>query len=141
MLFRSVWEALAILVALRCWMPLFSHDTAVSVRSDSHGSLSAMSKLSSSSPGLNLIIAEIALDASSLPDGVTPVDQLVHIPGVSNIISDSLSRLYAPGDYQIPTILHDAVAATPSARSKSFWRTRTPPGSDVLDRGGAPRGP
>ena len=36
---NTLCEAMAILVALRCWAPLFMHDTAVTVGSDSHGSL------------------------------------------------------------------------------------------------------
>ena len=70
--FNALWEAMAILVALRCWAPLFTHDTAVTVRSDSHGSLSAMAKLSSPSPSLNLVMAEMALDASELTCGLAP---------------------------------------------------------------------
>ena len=35
--FNTLWEAMATLVALHCWAPRFTHDTAVTVRSDSHG--------------------------------------------------------------------------------------------------------
>ena len=58
--FKALWEAMAILVALRCWAPLFTHETAVTVRSDFHGSLSAMAKLSSSSPSLNLVVIAVS---------------------------------------------------------------------------------
>ena len=53
--FTTVWESLAILVALRLWRPLFTYADAVGVRSDSHGSLSALASLSTSSASLNLI--------------------------------------------------------------------------------------
>ena len=100
--FNTLCEAMAILVALRCWAPRFTHDAAVTVRSDSHGSLSAMAKLSSPSPSLNLVMAELALDASESPCGLTPVDVLVHIPGVSNTVADPLSRAYSSLSSCIP---------------------------------------
>ena len=140
--FNTVWEALAILVALRCWGPLFTHTTGVTVRSDSHGSLSAISRLASASPSLNLIVAEIALDVSALPDGIAPVDRLVHIPGISNTVADALSRVHAPERHRIPAVLCNAVFTTPPARDKGYWRTRTPPSANDGQHGrGPPRGP
>jgi len=62
--FTTVWESLAILVALRLWRPLFTYVDAVGVRSDSHGSLSALASLSTSSASLSLIVCEIALDSA-----------------------------------------------------------------------------
>ena len=52
--------------------------------------------ISSPSPCLNLVMAEMTLDASELTCGLTPVDELVHIPGVSNTVADSLSRMFSP---------------------------------------------
>ena len=125
--FNTLWEALAILVALRCWSPLFTIGTAVTVRSDSHGSLSAMAKLSSPSPSLNLVMAELALDASGMVCGLTPVDQLVHIPGVSNTVADPLSRMFSPSPLAFPAVLACSVPATPPFRDVTFWRTRLDP--------------
>ena len=125
--FNTLWEAMAILVALRCWAPLFTIGTAVTVRSDSHGSLSAMAKLSSPSPSLNLVMAELALDASGMVCGLTPVDQLVHIPGVSNTVADPLSRMFSPSPLAFPAVLARSVPATPPLRDVTFWRTRLDP--------------
>ena len=125
--FNTLWEVMAISVALRCWAPLFTHDTAVTVRSDSHGSLSAMAKLSSPSPSLNLVMAEMALDASELTCGLTPVDQLVHIPGVSNTVADPLSRMFSPSPLAFPTKLARSVPETPPFRDSTYWRTRLDP--------------
>ena len=125
--FNTLWEAMAILVALRCWAPLFTIGTAVTVRSDSHGSLSAMAKNSSPSPSLNLVMAELALDASGMVCGLTPVDQLVHIPGVSNTVADPLSRMFSPSPLAFPAVLARSVPATPPFRDVTFWRTRLDP--------------
>ena len=125
--FNTLWEAMAILVALRCWAPRFTHDTAVTVRSDSHGSLSAMAKLSSPSPSLHLAMAELFLDASELPCGLTPVDVLVHIPGVSNTVADPLSRAYSPSPLAFPSELARSVPVTPLLRDIAYWRTRLDP--------------
>ena len=122
--FNTLWAAMAILVALRCWAPLFTHDTAVAVRSDSHGSLSAMAKLSSPSPSLNLAMAEMAPGASELTCGLTPVDHLFHIPGVSNTVADPLSRMFSPSPLAFPTELARSVPETPPFRDSTYWRTR-----------------
>ena len=125
--FNTLWEAMAILVALRCWPPLFTHDAAVTARSDSHGSLSAMAKLFSPSPSLNLVMAEMALDASELACGLTPVDLLVHIPGVSNTVADPLSRMFSPFLFAFPAELVRSVPETPPFRDSTYWRTRLDP--------------
>ena len=125
--FNTLWEAMAILVALRCWAPRFTHDAAATARSDSHGSLSAMAKLSSPSPSLNLVMAELALDASESPCGLTPVDVLVHIPGVNNTVADPLSRAYAPSPLASPSELARSVPETPPFRDIASWRTRRDP--------------
>ena len=125
--FNMLWEAMAIPVALRCWSPLFTIGTGVTVRSDSHGSLSAMAKLSSPSPSLDLVMAEMALDASGMVCGLTPVDRLVHIPGVSNTVADPLSRMFSPSPLAFPAVLARSVPATPPFRDVTFWRTRLDP--------------
>ena len=125
--FNTLSEAMAILVALRCWAPLFAHDAAVNVRSDSHGSLSAMAKLSSPSPSLNLVMAEMALDASELTCGLTPVDQLVHIPGVSNTVADPLSRMFSPSPLAFPSELARSVPETLPFRDSAYWHTGLDP--------------
>ncbi len=123
--FTTIWESLAILVALRIWRPLFSAFDAVSVRSDSHGSLSALSKMSSSTPLLNMLVGEIALDSATHDCAVT---SLRHIPGVSNVTADALSRIDSPDPKPWPTELDRAhrVMNIP-CRDETFYRTRSPP--------------
>ena len=86
-----------------------------------------MAKLSSPSPSLNLVMAEMALDASELTCGLTPVDQLVHIPGVSNTVADPLSRMFSPSPLAFPTKLARSVPETPPFRDSTYWRTRLDP--------------
>ena len=86
-----------------------------------------MAKLSSPSPSLNLVMAELALDASELPCGLTPVDVLVHIPGVSNTVADPLSRAYSPSPLAFPSELARSVPETPPVRDVAYWRTRLDP--------------
>ena len=86
-----------------------------------------MAKLSSPSPSLNLVMAEMALDASGLTCGLTLVDQLVHIPGVSNTVADPLSRMFSPSLLAFPTELARSVPETPPFRDSTYWRTRLDP--------------
>ena len=74
------------MVALRLWRPLFTYLDAVGVRSDSHGSLSALASLSTSSASLNVIVCEIALDTAL---AYCALVSLTHIPGVSNTVADA----------------------------------------------------
>ena len=122
--FNTLWKAMAILVALRCWAPLFTHDTAVIVRWKPFGHGQAFIAIAYS---LNLVMAEMALDASELACGLTPVDQLVHIPGASNTVADPLSRMFSPSLLAFPAELVRSVPATPPFRDSTYWRTRLDP--------------
>ena len=80
-----------------------------------------MAELSSPSPSLNLAMAEMALvDASELTCGLTPVNQLVHIPGVSNTVADPLSRMVSPSPLALPSELARSVPATPPFRDSAY---------------------
>ena len=129
--FTTVWESLAILVALRLWRPLFTYLDAVGVRSDSHGSLSALASLSTSSASLNVIVCEIALD-TALAD--CALVSLTHIPGVSNTVADALSRIHSPDPKPWPKELDSAVRCKPPLRDGSFYLSRSPPSPPVPPR-------
>ena len=97
---QQVWEALAILVALRLWAKHFqAGGAAFQVRGDSVVSLAMASKLSSKSPQLNRIGAEIALmfELWQIEEAIT-----THTPGRLLVLADYLSRLHAPGDAGTP---------------------------------------
>ena len=122
--YNTVWEALAILVALRTWRKGFHQGLSLEVKSDSMASIQVIFKLSSSSPALNLIAREIALDTAEFS---STIELLTHIPGVANVIPDHLSRLQAPEPHQFPESLHGVPQAQLAPRNKSFWTTLLDP--------------
>ena len=116
--FTTLWEALTLLICIRQWLV---QRTALRIRlkSDSLGALRLAFKLSSPSPHLNQIAQEIALHLA-LDDA--QVDLLEHVPGVTNIQADSLSRLFAPDAKDIPTSLSFAKRVHPCPRDANFWK-------------------
>jgi hypothetical protein len=117
---NTTWEALALLVAIRLWLPGTS--VLARVRSDSLSALRSMVKLCSRSPHLNLVARELALDAVL---GLYTIGMAVHIPGVSNKLPDDLSRMWAPEPHAFPAELHGVPEIQPPIRDGSFWRTTT----------------
>ena len=73
------------------------------------------------------MVAEMALDASGMTCGLTPVDQLVHIPGVSNTVADPLSRMFSSSPLAFPAVLARSVPAPPPFRDVTYWRIRLDP--------------
>ena len=118
---NTTWEALALLVAIRLWLPGTS--VLARVRSDALSALRSMVKLSSKSPNLNLVARELALDAVL---GLYTIGMAVHIPGVSNKLPDDLSRMWALEPHACPLELVDIPEHSLPLRDGSFWRTTTP---------------
>lgn len=109
---NTTWEALAILVAIRLWLPGIC--VLARVWSDSLSALRSMVKLCSRSPALNLIAREVALDAVLT---LYSVGLAVHIPGVSNKLPDDLSRMWAPDPHSFPPSLrHPQGQGTPEGQ-------------------------
>ena len=111
-------EALAGLISLRLWSRHWQGQRAVlQIRSDNIGALSFFAFLKGSSQSLRMIAAEFALDlgkAEYRPDLIT------HIPGITNVICDVLSRRYDPNkQFYIPTQLSKAKAVVPPPRLQS----------------------
>ena len=119
--FTTVWEAVAILVAFRLWLP--DSRALARVRSDSLGALRAMVKLSSGSPHLNMVARELALDAVL---GLYAIGLASHIPGVSNVLPDHLSRLWAPDAHEFPAALRDVPEVVAPPRDTAFWKSAAP---------------
>ena len=117
-------EALAGLIALRLWSQYWQGQRAVlQIRSDNIGALSLFAFLKGSSSPLRTIAAEFALDlgkAEYRPDLIT------HIPGITNVICDVLSRRYDPHkEFYIPSQHCKAKAVKPPERTASWWRSVT----------------
>ncbi len=91
---QSILEALAVLVALKIWREqLGGNNVSITLRADNMAALALSRKLSSSSPVLNFIGAELSLLLETME-----VDELApgHIYGATNSVADALSRLAAP---------------------------------------------
>ena len=79
-----------------------------------------MVKLASSSPALALIAREIALDSVL---GLYTVGIAVHIPGVSNMLPDDLSRMWAPEPHEFLSVLVGVPEDKAPERDRTFWKT------------------
>jgi hypothetical protein len=121
--FNALWEALAMLVALRSWRS--SNATALTFqgRSDSLSALSSILKVSSRSRNLNNVVTEILLHEAKHYNFL-PVK--VHIPGIANIQPNALSRFSAPSPSTIPQALHSVPRLQLRPRDDSFSLTQRP---------------
>jgi hypothetical protein len=121
--FNALWEALAIPVALRSWRSSSTAAVIFQVRSDSLSALSSIFEGFSRSPRQNNIVSEIFLDEAELYNSLAIT---VHVPGVTKIQPDALSRLSAPSPSSIPQALHSVPRLQPLLRDKGFWLTQRP---------------
>ena len=117
---QAAAEALAILVALRLWFPLWRGSrAAVAVRSDSQAALGALGKLGSTAPAVGRVAREVALDVALSCYGV---DVWQHLPAERNVEADRLSRWAEPGgDPTVPSRLVEIRRDIPDAREESWW--------------------
>ena len=104
----SIGEALALLVALRTWGS--RGDRFFELRTDSACAVAALAGLRTKSPQMLRVALELCLD---LAEACYEVSELCHIPGVTNVEADALSRMYAPTALDFPASLE----GTPRAAS------------------------
>ena len=116
----TLWEGLALLVAFRLWLPGLGFGAVVRVKSDSLSSLLMLSKGKAKSLELNCIAREIALDQALQLYRLT---FLVHIPGVTNLEADFLSRTISPKPPVKPRQL-ERVSLTPVTIGEGFWKVK-----------------
>ena len=114
-----VLEALAILIAIRLWGE--QKEIAFAIRSDAQGAIQALANLRSGNNGVNRIAKELALD---IVDKQFAPLRITHIPGVSNVLPDFLSRLLQPGANasNIPELARAKCIEAPF-RDLAWWRT------------------
>ena len=91
--------------------------------SDSITALALFNKLSSSSPGLNFLGAELGIELEKLQ-----VEKIrgVHVPGAANDVADYLSR---PSKWKVrarPSSLLDVKVIAPKGRGGDFYRLPSP---------------
>ena len=120
---QSAFEALAILVAARHWLPDFREEAVtLIVQSDSLAALGAACRLGSSVEKMNVIVRELALE---MAEGEFEVGLYGHIPGALNVWPDALSRLWDPnGPKDVPPELANLPGGRPEPRPFSWWRAR-----------------
>ena len=133
---QAALEALCLLVALRTWAPRWRHEAVVIMaRSDAMAALGALNRTSSSNPVMNQVVREAALD---MAEGAYELDILGHLPATWNVVTDALSRLFAPapGTAEVPSCLPAELRVWPEPRSQEWWRTLAAPRGGGA--GGAP---
>ena len=118
--FNMVWEALSILVALRLWRHPQHQGATCELHSDNLPFLLAMLKGTSKDESLRLILRELSLDECLM---TRKINLLTHIPGVSNILPDHLSRLYSPAPHTVPFSLSQVLRDHPPRRLQSFYKS------------------
>ena len=114
----TLWEAFTLLICIRQWL-VKSACLRVRLKSDSLGALRLAMKLPPSSPHLNRIAQEIALHLA-LDDAA--IDLLEHVPGVTNVQADALSRLDAPEPKVIPMCRTSDRRLYPAPRDEHSWK-------------------
>ena len=103
----------------------------ITIRTDSMAAIGAWSKERSSTPDINTVVREMALDLS---EGLYAFDAIQHIEGKRNVLADQLSRLHELGSgASIPTELEEALRDWPSIRGRQWWKVCPPPKRAVVD--------
>ena len=124
---QQTWEALGMLVSLRCWQHVWADArSCLTLQGDSLTAL-FMAASTHSKSDINVHIArELAMllgNASYRPDVIE------HIPGLSNIIPDFLSRIYEPGKTATPwpALLAEAQRTPVPTRGTSWYLAAAAP--------------
>ena len=116
--YTTLWEAVALLTAFRLWLPQIKFRAHIRIKADSLSSLTMIAKGRAKSLELNVVAREIALDQAFQEYGLTI---LTHIPGVTNLEADYLSRLFSPKPPVKPGQL-EGVPLTPVQHGAGFWK-------------------
>ena len=103
---QGAFEALAICVAMREWLPLWQDEsTSILVKSDSMAALGALNREGSSKPLINKVVREIALD---LAEGVYDVEVLGHQPAAAaGVAADRQWRVSDTGHKKFNEVVPD----------------------------------
>ena len=115
---NTTWEDLALLVAVRLWLPRTR--VLARVRCNSLSALKSMVRLYSNSADLNVTAWELASDAVS---GLDTVGLATHIRGVSDRLPDDLSRMWALQPHLLPLPLERVPRQPAPDRDRWFWKT------------------
>ena len=124
---QQVWECLAVLIGVAIWSDQWRHERInLKVRGDNVGALTLLVKLRPSSAAQAIVARELALHLIE----VSFPPEAVHTPGVSHVIADRLSCVFAPGGSQVVNAsvhpaLANAVHTHVPERPRQWYRTLT----------------
>ncbi|KAF4653991.1 hypothetical protein FOL47_010205 [Perkinsus chesapeaki] len=119
--FQSLWESLAVLIAVRLWRKYLPPSASIRCRSDSRTAIGAVMKLRTSSPAINMVMAELAWECAC--DMRALRMSYVHISSSANGVADKLSRMTAPSSPGvIPVALATATRSLCQPRNDAFWK-------------------
>lgn len=91
------------------------------LRSDNMSALVLFSRLKTHSKQLSVIARELALDLGA---AAFRPEVAQHLPGISNVIADQLSRRFQPGKvFALRPSLAKAKAVVPPPRKLSWWKS------------------
>eukprot|EP00435_Cladocopium_sp_Y103_P017439 s3840_g4.t1 len=117
----TLWEAFALLYACRTWLPAFKGVACVRCKSDSRSLMYMLTRGKAKSADLSVIAREFAID---LAKGRYQLHLLRHIPGVTNVEADALSRVYAPIVPEMPAALQNTPKVAVNIPD-NFWIVAT----------------
>ena len=118
--FNTLWESLALLVGLRLWLTRCPKHLVIRVKSDNVGALRMLLNLASKKEQMAIVAREVALDIAA---GNYRLNELVHVSGITNVVADALSRLWAPHPASFPNI-GTAVKDVVPELGDDFWKVR-----------------
>jgi len=122
---QQAFESLIVLVALRAWKSYW-RTTRITLRvsGDNYTVLTLLLSMKAKGLGVSLVGRELALD---LGDGAFRPNLVEHLPGVSNVTADVISRQHAPrtrgGKWTLPPWLAGVERTAVPKRSSEFYRT------------------
>eukprot|EP00435_Cladocopium_sp_Y103_P022615 s625_g5.t1 len=113
----TLWEAVALLVACRLWLPKFEGRARVHCKSDSLALLLSLVKGRAKAPDLAVVSREFSIDMAR---DKYRLHLLTHIPGITNLEADALSRVHAPHPPGLPRSL-EGVPMAKVQLGPDFW--------------------
>ena len=119
---QQTWEQLCPLVGLKAWSHFWLHRRcAITVKGDNMTALYAVLKLKAPAGNGRFIARELSTlftDAHFEPDAVE------HVPGISNVTADALSRRYDPAKtWSVPPLLVGIPETILPLRTPDYYST------------------
>ena len=120
---QQIGEGLSQLIALRVWSRHWKRDGIIlALSADNMTSLHLADSFKASSPAVNLIAREVALEIGDSRYRPSIRD---HLPGIANKIADALSRKFCPDKaFTLPECLKNVTEVTVPVRDEQYYESR-----------------